>query len=369
MHSSTSSSDRRYLVAFALTFLALVGAWELVLRSRAGATIEFALQRPKMEVTQGTGETWVVFGNCLVMTGISPKLLGDELGAGNRTIFNIAAHEQSPIAFFEYLRRNKQYPDVVVANVSSWINGTNFEQEADLVMQSDPLSLATATRAQAKPNTQSYRESGATTGEIQQAVETAIARVVNENVQALGHRYHLFDYLIFLGTLATTANLDGALYQLQIQSWFKVTHSETDGFGYLGVHVSYRGDWPDGLDKMAERYLKRMRFSRLLTERYWSLLEENVRDMQQHGTRVVFVRMPEHPAIRAFNNETYDLPKKLDDLAARLGTPVLDLSTLGPADGVHLFDSVHPDADAATVITKRIAAWLRERKLTARALE
>ncbi len=365
MRSSTSNSDRRFLVAFALTLLTLVTAWELVLRSRAGATIEFALQRPKMDVSNKTGDTWVVFGNCLVMTGISPKLLDAELGPGERTIYNIAAHEQSPIAFFEYLRRNKLYPNVVIANVSSWINGTNFEQEADLVAQNDPLSLAPATAAQHRPSDQAYRESGGTTGKTQQAVEAAMARVLDENVQSLGHRYHLFDFLIFVGTLASTRNLDGALYQLNIQSWFRVTQSETDGQGYLGVHVAYRSDWQAGLDFMADRYLKRMQLSRLLTDRYWSLLEANVKDMQAHGTKVLFVRMPEHPHIRAFNDETYGLPDRLNRIEKELGTPVLDLSKLGPADGVHLFDSVHPDADAANVITRRIAAWLRDGRLAA----
>jgi len=360
MPSSTSSSDRRYLVAFVSTFLVLAVAWEAVLRVYAGATARFALDRPKMETVSAKGETWVLFGNCLVMTGISPKLLAAELGPGDRTIVNIATHEQSPIAFFDYLDRTNRYPDVVIANVSSWINGTNFEQEGDLVFQDDPLGVVPAQREAPGGHTQSYREGSVTTGKRQQQIEDAIAEVLSDRIQMIGHRYHLFDYSIFLGTLATTADLDSSLFQLNIQSWFKVTRSETDGLGYLGVHVDYRPNWPRGLDVMAERYLKRMRLSHLLTDRYWSLLEGYVQKFEAKGTRVLFVRMPEHPSIRAFNDDEYDIATRLDGIAQRTGIRWLDLSTLGPDDGVHLFDSVHADAAATEVLTRKVAAWARD---------
>lgn len=364
MHSSTSNSDRRYLVAALVTFVTLVGTWELVLRSHAGATVEFALERPKLETRADRGNTWVVLGNCLVMTGISPTLLASELPPDpDRNIINIAAHEQSPIAFFNYLRRSGVYPKVVIANVSSWINGTNFEQETELVAKADPLSVLQMPQAHGAQGQQAYRSSGEVTGEKQQAIESAIAQFLGTHMQTIGHRYHLFDYLMFVSTLGRTRDLDTALYQLNIQSWFRVTSSETDGRGFLGVRVDYRDDWQQGLDEMAERYLKRMRFSRLLTERYWTSLEEQVRHFTAHGTRVLLVRMPEHPAIRAFNDDTYQLPQRLKALESATKAPVLDLSSLGPAEGVRLFDSVHPDLDAAAVIAKKLAPWLRAQHL------
>lgn len=359
MPLSTSSSDRRYLIAFALTFAVLVGAWELVLRARAGETVEFAIVRPQMTVPKTAGDKWLVFGNCLVMTGISPKRLGELVGGDpRRVILNIAAHEASPIAFFEYLRKQDNYPDVVVTNISSWINGTNFDQEAALLNEIDPLGLVATSSVAAKPN-QAYREGGASTGTFQREAETALARFAAEHAQVIGHRYHLFDFAMFVKTLATTADLDNALYQLNVQSWFRVTGSDTDGQGYVGLRVDYRADWPSGLDQMAERYLKRMRLARLLTERYWTLLEAHVKDFQQHGTRVLFVRMPEHPEIRTFNDDTYDLPGNLRDFEQRLGVPVLDMSRLGPTDGIHLFDSVHPDAQSMDVLAQRLATWIR----------
>jgi len=334
-----------------------------VLRARAGETVEFAIIRPQMTVPTTAGEKWIVFGNCLVMTGVSPTQISAELPPRrDRVILNIASHEQSPIAYFEYLRRAQQYPDVIITNVSSWINGTNFEQETQLMTQLDPLGIATAPKPDGATPAKggAYRHQDALGGgKLQTRVEETIARTLGENVQVIGHRYHLFDFLMFLGTLARTADLDNALYQLQIQSWFRVGSSETDGNGFVGLHVDYRADWPTGVDVMAERYLKRMRLSRLLTPAYWSLLEENIRDFQSHGTHVLLVRMPEHPKIRAFNNETYELPGRLAGLANRTSVKVLDLSELGPAEGVHLFDSVHPDAAAADVITRRLGSWLR----------
>jgi len=114
---------------------------------------------------------------------------------------------------------------------------------------------------------------------------------------------------------------------------------------------------------MAGRYLKRMRFSRMLTAEYWSTLESSIREFRQHGTRIKLVRMPEHPAIREFNDATYSVSTQMRDIAQRTGATVLDLSALGPAEGVRLFDGVHPDVDAARVITRRIAEAIQAQKL------
>ena len=362
MRSSTSSSEARFLLAFAATVIVLLSAWEIVLRLHSGATLEFAIQRPPMTTSTARGEKWVVFGNCLVLTGISPKQLGDELDHDHdRAIFNIAAHEQSPIAYFDYLDRAHVYPDVIIANVSSWIRSTNFEQESALVAKTDPLSLAPAMVA-TTASQQAYHHDDSGGGKVQKQIEDTLAHVVTEHVWSIGHRYHLFDYSIFLWSLLTTRDLEAALYQLNIQSWFSVASSETDGDGFVGIHVRYRDDWTTGLDQMADRYLKRMRLSNLLTDRYWQLLGDDIRSFQRHGTRVLLVRMPEHPRIREFNDEHYELPQHLAELQRTTGAPVLDLSRLGPADGVRLFDSVHPDGDAATVITRAIATWVRSLK-------
>jgi hypothetical protein len=376
MRSSTSSSDLRFVAAFVATFLVLAGSWEAVLRQRSSATVDVSIKRPPMRPPEAHGERWVVFGNCLVMTGISPKQLSSELEDGTpRTILNIASHEQSPVAYFDYLRRSQQYPDVIVANASSWINGTNFDQEAELITKQDPLRLheavatpeaAAPAGSAAAPAQQAYKQGGeAESGAFQKRAEATLSKGAGAEVRAVGHRYHLFDYALFAGKLATSGNLDNALYQLNMQSWFRVTGSETDGFGFLGLHVAYRDDWTAGLEQMAERSLQRLQLQRLLTPRYWTLFTEAVNDFKAHGTRIVLVRMPEHPRIREFNDRTYQLSERLGALAELAGTPVLDLSKLGPAEGVRLFDGVHPDADAAVVITRELSSWVKARHIGA----
>lgn len=359
-----------------MTLGVLGGTWESVLRRHSGATVDVAMNSPPLSATTGRGEEWVVFGNCLMMTGVSPRRLNEQLTEDReRVIVNIAWHEQSPIAFFDYLKKSGHYPDLILTNVSSWLNGTNFDQEGELVAKSDPLGLgrltaeptAAAGGGAAKPPESgapgAYRQDGDPgSGHFQRSAEASLSAWTGKHVRALDHRYHLFDYVLFLGKLATSRDLDTALYQLNMQSWFSVTGSETDGRGYLGLHVHYRDDWSRGLDQMAERSLQRMRLSRLLTPRYWTLMEENVRDFKSHGTQVVIVRMPEHPKIKAFNDETYGIPEKLRGLEERTGAPVLDLSRLGLAEGVHLFDAVHPDAASAEVITREIGAWVRARR-------
>lgn len=350
---------------FAVTFLVLVGAWEGVLRARAGAAVDFTIARPQTAPSDEAGEEWLLLGNCLVMTGVSPKALDEQLGAGGaRRILNIATHEQSPLAYFTYLQRTGRYPRVVVANVSSWLNGTNFEQEAAHVAAADPLGLGTAPAAAPERGVASgeqvYRTGGEAVGRVQTHVEDVLSREAAAHLRAFGKRYHLFDYALFLGVLATTASLDQALYQLNVQSWFRVRGSETDGQGFVGIDVDYADDWPSGVERMAERSLQRLRLSRMLTPRYWELLEEGVRDLRAHGTRVVLVRLPEHPKIRAFNEERYEISSRVRQVASDTGAEALDLSALGPEEGVRLFDGVHPDASGAGVITRAIGASLRE---------
>jgi hypothetical protein len=369
MRSSISSSEARFVVALAATFCALVVIWEAVLRERAGAIVEFGFGAPAHNVSSARGPEYVIFGNCLMMTGVSPRRVSEELEADStRTITNVSAHEQSPIAFFEYLRHAGHYPDVIVTNVSSWLNGTNFEQEGELVTKADPLGLSKGESSGAvkAPAETFHQDNDGASGRFQRGAEAALSKIAGEHMRSLGHRYHLFDYALFVAALATSGDLDNAFYQLNMQSWFKVKRMDTDGNGFLGLDVDYREDWSRGLDRMAERSLQRLRLSRLLTPRYWSLLEDSVRHFESHGTQVLFVRMPEHPKIRAFNNETYQIPARLRELEERTAVKTLDLSELGPSDGVHLFDAVHPDAQASEVISRRVGIWLREQRAAKR---
>ena len=365
MPSSTSNSEVRFFAALGLTFAVLFGAWELVLRQHAGATANLAFGAPPARVEEAKHDQILIFGNCLMMTGVSPRRLESQMDkTRDFEIVNIAAHEQSPLAFFDYLRKNEHYPNVIVTNVSSWLNGTNFEQEGELVTKNDPLKLGKHDVTAHQPSVESFRqENESESGRTQRAAEAWLTRETSDHSQVLAHRYHLFDFTLFMGALARTRNFDDALYQLNMQSWFKVRSTETDGLGFLALEIDYREDWPRGLDRMAERSLQRLRLSRLLTEKYWSLLEADVREFQGHGTQVMFVRMPEHPAIREFNESTYEITRRMKQIEAETGAPFLDLSMLGPKDGVRLFDAVHPDAEAAEVISQRVGEWLRGRRL------
>ncbi len=361
MRLFTSSSEARFVAALVATLALLTCSWEVVLRQRAGATVDVSFAAVPASNTATKGAEFLIFGNCLMMTGVSPTLLQEELPVDEqRMVLNIAAHEQSPIAFFDYLRRAHHYPDVIVANVSSWINGTNFEQEGELVAHGDPLHLfsrdSTAIANEGKPTTSAHGPR-----RFQDHVESSLGSWATSHVRTFGRRYHLFDYGLFMGKLARTQDLDTALYQLNMQSWFRVRRSESDGQGFLALDIDYRADWQEGLDRMAERSLERLQLSRLLTPHYWELLEKDVADFSSRGTRVFLVRMPEHPKIRAFNDKTYDVENRLRGIEVRTGAPHLDLSHLGGADGVRLFDAVHPDAQAARVTSLRIAVWLRER--------
>jgi hypothetical protein len=376
MRSSTSNSDAsstfRFLVAAALTFFVLLGTWERLLRQRASATVDLN-DIPTDLSGARRGEEWILSGNCLVMTGVSPRRLEEQLGGDSaRSVVSIARHEQSPFASFVYLRESAHYPAVIVTNVSSWLNGTNFDQEGALMSERDPLAIrrgdrpATSGQPGTSGSTQAFRQDrDVGHGALQERVEQGLSDWTSTHLASVGHRYHLFDYTLFAWTLLTGLDLDNALYQLNMQSWYRVTKSESDGLGYLGLQVSYRDDWNVGLDRMAERSLSRMRLAQLLTPRYWTRLEEEVRHFHSHGTEVVFVRMPEHPKIREFNDATYSITEHLSEIERGTGAPTLDLSKLGPADGVRLFDAVHPDAAAADVITRELAVWLRARRTKA----
>jgi hypothetical protein len=355
------------LAGFALTLGVLLGAWEAVLRGHGSAVVDLPLKKLP-PVTEGSGsEEWLLFGNCLVTTGISPRQMNSELSENpDRRIRNIAWHEASPISFFEYLKRENHYPAVAIANVSSWVDSNNFDQESALLIAKDPLDLHPPLSATENKNEPDAYSTTSVSPDPQHVAEKQLSAWIGHHWLAVGHRYHLFDFSMFAGTLATGHGLDDSLYQLNMQSWFYVRGSETDGYGWLGLDIGYRADWTHGLDKMADRTLQRLRFTRVLDANYWRRIEAGADDLAKHGTRVFLLRMPEHPRIRAFNDEAYDMPSRLNGIAERTGASVIDLTALGPAEGVRLFDAIHPDKEAAVVITRELSSWIRSHGLDAR---
>jgi hypothetical protein len=360
MLSYISNSDRRFLAVFAVVFLLLAGAWDFVVRKYAGVPI-VAESGPAVPASGQNGpHTWLVFGNCLVLNGVSTGMLAAEINSDTR-ILNLSRHEQSPLAYFHYLRKGNYYPPVIVTNVSSWLNSTNFSQEGELLARADPLGLFR--RDDAGKADPVWTEDVSTISEPENdnrraVIESRLSSTLASGFPSLGKRYHLFDYTGFLWQLIRTRDLDAALYQIGLQSWFQVIGSEVDGSGHLGIKVRYTPAWERNLDVMAEKQLQRMRVAKFLDEEYWRQLEEHLRHFRINGTRVFLVRMPEHPSIRAFNDETYNVPAHLANLSVRTDTPTLDLSDLGLSDGIRLFDAVHPDAEGSRIITQRIAAWL-----------
>lgn len=335
----------------------LLGAWEWALRASGARETWPGLADLSYTRSLASNQEWLVFGNCLVMNGVSGTRLARIVSESSPPrIINAAQHEQSPMAFFHYLRSSERYPPVIISNVSSWLNSTNFIKEGEVMLAVDPLRLrpdkgnagAEASTKDAKPPTS-----------FQFRVEQGLSDWINASIISLGKRYHLFDFGLFLWKLLTTFDLEVSLYQLRIQSWYSVVSAHPDGAGFLGFEVEYQDSWTRGVDIMAEMQLQRMRQVNFLNDEYWQALEDNIAHFGARGSRILLVRMPEHPAIRSFNDATYGINEKVKRIAARHQLPYLDLSDLGPEQGVRLFDAVHPDARSSEVITARIGEWIR----------
>lgn len=356
MHSSTSSSEVRFFLSFLLALAVLLGAWEWALRASGARETAPDLSQLSYARSLVGGQEWLVFGNCLVMNGVSGTRLGQIVSASSPPrIVNAAQHEQSPLAFFHYLRSTGRYPPVIITNVSSWLNTTNFAKEGENMLAVDPLGLRVA-RASAPAGGQDAAPTPAASP--QQRFEQALSERINASLISLGKRYHLFDFSLFLWKLLTTLDLEASLYQLRIQSWYSVVSAQADGSGFLGFDVEYQDSWTRGVDIMAEMQLQRMRQVNFLNDEYWQAFEDDIADFSAHGSRIFLVRMPEHPAIRSFNDSRYRITERVKAMAERHNLPYLDLSDLGPEQGVRLFDAVHPDAQSSKVITARIGEWI-----------
>lgn len=363
MRSSISSSEARFFLSCLLVLAALLGTWEWVLRASGARETAPGLAELSYSRSLSSGQEWLVFGNCLVMNGVSGARLGQIVSASSPPlIVNAAQHEQSPLAFFHYLRTNGHYPPVIITNVSSWLNTTNFIKEGESMLAVDPLGLTAA----AAESAAAVQAASKPTASIQQRIEQTLTERINAGLISLGKRYHLYDFGLFLWKLLTTFDLEASLYQLRIQSWYSVVSAQADGAGFLGFEVEYQDSWTRGVDIMAEMQLQRMRQVNFLNDEYWRTFEDNIAHFGAHGSRILLVRMPEHPAIRAFNDSRYRITERVNAMAARHDLPYLDLSELGPEQGVRLFDAVHPDAHSSEVITARIGEWVRRQSTTSK---
>lgn len=347
----------RFFLAFLLTLAVLLGAWEWALRASGARESSPVLADLSYSRSIASGKEWLVFGNCLVMNGVSGARLAQIVSESSPPrIINAAQHEQSPLAFFHYLRSSGRYPPIIISNVSSWLNSTNFIKEGENMLAVDPLRL----RAGKEDETAESRGDGAQpAATVQQRIEQELSGRINAGLISLGKRYHLFDFSLFLWKLLTTFDLEASLYQLRIQSWYSVVSAHPDGAGFLGFEIEYQDSWKRGVDIMAEMQLQRMRQVNFLNDDYWQALEDNIAHFGAHGSRILLVRMPEHPAIRSFNDRTYRITERVKALSERHTLPYLDLSALGPEQGVRLFDAVHPDAQSSEVITTLIGEWVR----------
>jgi hypothetical protein len=357
MRSSISSSEARFFLGFLLVLAGLLGAWEWALRASGARETAPGLAELSYSRSLASGQEWLVFGNCLVMNGVSGARLGQIVSESSPPrIVNAAQHEQSPLAFFHYLRASGRYPPVIITNVSSWLNTTNFIKEGESMLAVDPLGLRAA-GAEAPPAAQ--EGTSKPTASVQQRIEQTLTEQINAGLISLGKRYHLFDFGLFVWKLLTTLDLEASLYQLRIQSWYSVISAQADGAGFLGFEVEYQDSWTRGVDIMAEMQLQRMRQVNFLNDEYWQAFEDNIAHFRAHGSRILLVRMPEHPTIRTFNESRYRITERINAMSARHNLPYLDLSGLGPEQGVRLFDAVHPDAPSSQVITARIGEWVR----------
>jgi hypothetical protein len=360
MPLSISSSELRPLWVFVATLLILAGAWEMVIRGHYSPPVD-VLDAQIRDVAQYKDRRWIVFGNCLVLNGVSPARMEStwrrQLGGEDTlpVVLNISQHEHSPLAYFLYLKQAGYYPEVIMANISSWLNGSNFEVEAAQLVAEDPLRLFSRPRAASTAGAKGKDAMSLFTTRV----EYDLVQTLDDWIKQSGKRYHLFDYAIFLAHLARTGNLRDSLYQLNLQSWFTVTGTEVDGRGFLGLRVNYDDDWTRGQDVMADKQILRIRAGNFLTERYWSQLEVYVREFRTHGTRIVLMRMPEHPQIRALNDEIYRIPERLAGIAQRNAIEILDFRDKLTAP-VQLFDAVHPDYPASIVISEALAKWVAD---------
>lgn len=363
MPSSISSSRRRWLalLSFALVLGGLMAAWEWVVRANYNPPVAINYASSQVTAHDPAADHWLAFGNCLVLNGVSPGYMFDQWQQQAQipqlpTFHNISQHEHSPIAYLAYLERAGYYPGVIITNVSSWLDSANHELETEHLVKLDPLNLFGKTGS----------DSGFAVGvaataaadSLQQRTETALQQSVDGVLKQAEKRYHLFDFALFIYHLLGSGNLEQSLYQLGLQSWYQVDATQEDGFGQIAFDIAYTDRWQQAQETMAQKQLLRMRAGTFLTPRFWQTLREQTERFSQRGTRILLLRMPEHPQIRAFNEQRYAISEHLTRLQQQTGIAVLDLEQhLAPGE-VRLYDAVHPDRAGGERISRLIADWI-----------
>lgn len=368
MHSSTSNSDRTYipLLVFLLILSVLLISWEVIIRTHYNPPVVINYDDKASKTADALNRSrkeWLIFGNCLALNGISPKAIKSFWKANTPiqnfpSMRNISRHEQSPLAFFHYLQKAEYYPDVIITNVSSWLNSTNYLTEAQQLITDDPLTLFPKKRKSnkfglgAQENLQSNN--------IQTNIEQMITSTVSQTMKQSDKRFHLLDFSIFLYNLILTGDLRNSLYHINIQSWYKMAGQDSDGHGQIAFHISYDPSWEKAQDIMVEKQLVRMRTGHFLTDGYWSKLKSFIRHFKERGTDVYLVRLPEHKDIYKFNESYYNLSDRLGLISKTTKSPVLDLNQSGIVKQIKLYDTVHPDHQGSMLISKTIASWIAE---------
>ena len=367
------TSNTKYLsfVWFAVIFAVLLLGWEAIIRANYNPPLDIryeALAAVQDDSAPGREalpqRRWVIVGNCLVLQGLSPRTMLAEWralrpGANLPVVLNIARHEHGPQAFLAYFEKSGFVPDVIVANISSWINTDNFSREAQALEKSDPLRLRATKETEGGAVPLAVGASASHQGFGQQ-VEDALDHGLQKLLKLTEKRYQLFDFGVFCLTFFTTGDLKGSLYELNLQSWFKVTGSIDDGMGYHGVRVEYEPDWDTGVQVMASKRVKRLKAGGILTSTYWQSLSEQLERFRRQGTRILLIRMPESPTISRFNEGRYSLPQKMQALANNPGVAFLDLNTVESLKTVKLYDAVHADREGSLLISEYVAKWLAE---------
>ena len=225
--------------------------------------------------------------------------------------------------------------------------------EAEQIIDADPLNLFNNNEKQYN----NELENNAGRGSFSNEIENNLRNITSRYIKQSNKRYHLFDYLLFLAQLFQSFDLRDSLYNIRMQSWFRISSMEIDNFGHLGLHVDYNEDWLRAQDIMAEKQILRIRAGKFLNEIYWEELKNYIHEFQSKGTKIVLMRMPEHRYIRVVNDDIYNIDNKMIELAHSNNIDLIDFPDIMESD-IRLFDAVHPDFEGSVVISKTLAKWV-----------
>ena len=357
-------------LVFVGTLLLLVASWESVVRAHYNS--------PLREIDQRVGVTdrehpfasetdydreWIVFGNCLVLNGVSPGRMlrvWRENAPTKRLprVLNVSKHEFSPQAYLEYLRRVERYPEIIIMNISSWINSDSFLLDAGRLEADDILGLDVHPARQPIENSFVSIKTPDSNNKFQDHIEDRLVESVGSVLRMSQKKYHLFDVSMFSYVAATTWDWERSLYQLGLQSWFRLMGENADRFGSLSFSVSYNKDWERGSGIMAEKQIRGVQHGHFLTPTYWRSLESMIGQFTLRGTRFIILRMPEHPAIYALNESKYNLNSNARSLTrSNSSVEFIDINESAERSRIRLYDAVHPDHEGSIVLSDYLANW------------